>query len=871
MADNYILPFLWMKGESQEIIREEIEKIDECGIKAICLESRPHPDFLGERWWDDLAFIIREAKQRQMKIWVLDDSHFPTGYANGLIKSKYPERRKRYLRYNTVNVWGKTGEVTISVHQMLKPLVSFMELDKPIDMEERTENKLVAVTAYPLRGDCKLDESGAIDLTDKVKGDYLTWRFPKENYRLFVIYETCTDGGKSDYINMMDKESVSTLIEAVYEPHYQRFKEEFGSTIAGFFSDEPEIGNIDGFSPDTQIGQSNMPLPWSETLKQRFRKKHGARWRETLAYLWTETTQMQECPQTRFSFMDIVTGLYRENFSLQLGNWCEEHQVEYIGHVVEDENLHQRLGNGSGHYFRAMAGQHMAGIDVIGDQVTIGDRGYRRSGLFKRDGAFFHYALAKLGASEGHLNPAKKGRTMCELFGASGWHTGVRDMKYILDHLLVRGINYLVPHAFSMSEYPDPDCPPHFYARGNNPQFKHFVSLMKYANRMCGLLNGGAHVAPVAVLYAAESEWSGPAMLIQEPARELQEHQIEFDFVSADMLGEVTGSSLDIAGQQFRYLIIPACEYLPAKVFRFISEKLDVPVIFIDQKPTAMAGEEVSEKELHRVFERADVISLQDLGKYLQKLTAGEVRSGCEFPELVYYHYHKDHHIHVFHNESAYDTYRGEIMLPLENEAVYYDGMDDCYYQLPVRKEEGKKLVEIELAPYQLGVIIDMKSGVYPKYRKLSEKLSACPECRKISGSWRFSVATEKQYPKFTIPEPMSSLGPFSNFLPEFSGHICYEKEIEISQVTGNIYLEFTEVYEVAELWINEINLGTRLHPPYIFEITEAVKKGNNKIRVIVTSTLDHDQTNHPEPFIIMDHHVSEPTGLSGDVNLYLS
>ena len=73
MAENYILPFLWMKGESTDIIQEEIEKIDECGIKAICLESRPHPDFMGAKWWDDLAFIIREAKKRQMKIWILDD------------------------------------------------------------------------------------------------------------------------------------------------------------------------------------------------------------------------------------------------------------------------------------------------------------------------------------------------------------------------------------------------------------------------------------------------------------------------------------------------------------------------------------------------------------------------------------------------------------------------------------------------------------------------------------------------------------------------------------------------------------------------------------------------------------------------------
>ena len=33
MAENHIFPFLWMRGEAEEILREEIGKIAECGIK----------------------------------------------------------------------------------------------------------------------------------------------------------------------------------------------------------------------------------------------------------------------------------------------------------------------------------------------------------------------------------------------------------------------------------------------------------------------------------------------------------------------------------------------------------------------------------------------------------------------------------------------------------------------------------------------------------------------------------------------------------------------------------------------------------------------------------------------------------------------
>lgn len=53
-TDNYILPFLWMHGEEERILRETVEKIDESGIKAFCVEARPHPDFIGETWWRDM-------------------------------------------------------------------------------------------------------------------------------------------------------------------------------------------------------------------------------------------------------------------------------------------------------------------------------------------------------------------------------------------------------------------------------------------------------------------------------------------------------------------------------------------------------------------------------------------------------------------------------------------------------------------------------------------------------------------------------------------------------------------------------------------------------------------------------------------------
>ena len=84
--ENYILPFFWQHGEDEQTLREYMGVIQDMGIQAVCLESRPHPDFAGPKWWEDMDVILSEARQRNMKVWILDDCHFPTGFANGVMR-----------------------------------------------------------------------------------------------------------------------------------------------------------------------------------------------------------------------------------------------------------------------------------------------------------------------------------------------------------------------------------------------------------------------------------------------------------------------------------------------------------------------------------------------------------------------------------------------------------------------------------------------------------------------------------------------------------------------------------------------------------------------------------------------------------------
>lgn len=80
--------------------------IQDMGIRAVCLESRPHPDFAGPKWWEDMDVILSEARQRNMKVWILDDCHFPTGYANGAMADAKEDLQKWTVYHLMVDLAG---------------------------------------------------------------------------------------------------------------------------------------------------------------------------------------------------------------------------------------------------------------------------------------------------------------------------------------------------------------------------------------------------------------------------------------------------------------------------------------------------------------------------------------------------------------------------------------------------------------------------------------------------------------------------------------------------------------------------------------------------------------------------------------------
>ncbi|HHV11866.1 MAG TPA: hypothetical protein GXX75_16450 [Clostridiales bacterium] len=883
-GDNYIFPFLWLHGEEEDVLRRYMQAIDENNIKAVCIESRPHPDYCGPKWWQDMDVILDEAKKLNMKVWILDDSHFPTGYANGAMAGQPDERCRQSICCRIYECAG--GEkLRVEKEELLHPepfQPSYIENYMIDQIVSRVfdDDKLLGIVAVRIDEDKNgfANEPYRIDLSDKVRDDTLTWEAPEGEWRIYALHLSRNLGFHRNYINMMDKESCKVLIDAVYEPHYAHYKEEFGKTIAGFFSDEPELGNGHLYEQGNVFGLKG-DFPWSLELEEVLRKQYGDELIFKLPLLWEEEADDDKKAEVRYSYMNSVTRLVEEDFSFQIGIWCRGHGVQYVGHVIEDNNQHARTGSSLGHYYRGLAGQDMAGIDDIGGQVLPqGEELDKNDGIFdRRIGEFYHYMLGKLANSAAAIEPLKKGNSMCEIFGAYGWSEGLRLEKYLLDHFLVRGINHYVPHAYSAKAYPDPDCPPHFYADGNNPQHRHFGKLMAYTNRVCELISGGRHIAPVAVLYHGEGEWTGTCMYSHKVGHVLADAQIDYDYIPQDVFDQVEGFKtvvtkglLKVNTQEYKTVIVPNVQYI-TKAFAEYTVKMvknGIEVLFVDGLPKGICNvENASESaELISRIQTCPVVKLNETVRILKNNNCADITIEPADNRIRYYHYvHQDgSSVYLFVNEGS-KPYQGFVKFNDAPGGYIYNAWDNCLEEAVFNGSE----LSVYIEPYKSLILVmdssiedlnEVKDFVRQPVTMTGEKLA-------FAGEWKRSLCRSIDYPNFRDEKIIRIPDHLAEEEPEFSGFVRYENNF-IAEAGKKTIIEITDAHEGVEIFVNGQSFDIQIVPDYLFDITAAIKDGDNMLVIEVATTPEREMAKVPNAFMQIVE-ATGYTGITGDINIY--
>lgn len=853
---SHILPFLWMKGEDNGTIGEELDRIEECGIREVCLESRPHPDFCGPGWWENVDFILEEARKRGMRVWILDDDKFPTGHCNGALSGQW-EKQKVYLAERHVDIMGPCRNNALLVENFCG-----------------SDGKLLGILACPKPDGETLAVSGEgiIDLTRQCENGFVYFDLPKGAYRLFVMFTTRKGGGRADYMNLIDTDSVRVLIDAVYEKHYERYKDYFGNTLAGFFSDEPELGNVNGYPFDNTLGKKDTKLPWSGELEEELRAAWGDDFLISLPALWYDSGSRTVA--VRSTYMDHMSGLVKKCFSGQLGEWCAQRGVEYIGHIIEDDNAHARMACSIGHYFREMEGQHMAGIDVVHHQIVPGFTEPVHQWIAgDRDGEFFHFGLGKLGSSAAHIDPRKKNRALCEIFGNYGWAEGNSFMRWLTNHMLVRGINEFTPHAFSMN-YPDTDCPPHFYARGNHPGFACFTQLMKYMNRAAHLLTGGVHLADAAVLYHGEAEWSGGrTMYFQKPGRVIMEHQLDYDVIPADVLEHgalVSEGCLMIHEERYPCLVLPYAQYLVRKAVDFVIQGAGkgLRVFVVDGLPDG----DTEGRAIPQAFaEAVRVVSLKELAGAVREASedigprALTVEKNAPGLRTILFR-QRDGLTAMYFNESVDEAVETSILTgdsDYKSVTVYdpWAGKSKTY-----GITEGA--IPLKLMPGE-AVFYVLEHSTCGEYKKFPELSGSC----KIITDWKVTRTSETdvcagQNKPFTserfTPEPaqldqsaVAVMGdqqeegillkageelPNLNgrgYWPAFTGQYRYEGSLNVEKLEdAEYFLKLPQAGDCVRVWVNDKDCGYMAGFPSRISLGDALKEGENKLVLEAATTL---------------------------------
>lgn len=849
--DNYLLPFYWQHGGDQhKMIPEQLARIRGSGCRAVCVESRPHPEFVGPGWWHDMDLILDTCKRLGMRVWIFDDKHYPTGYASGEVE-RHPELRPWMLVERHLDVIGPMPGAAILV-------------PAPIREDEET---LLGAYAFRRRrdrdeGDFDTDlgqylEGEPVQLVPDAAGKVLTWDIPPGCWRIFFLYQS-RRGGPATRIDVIDPRSCSALIRAVYEPHYERYQKYFGNVIAGFFSDEPQFGNqligpqhrVDPGFYERRIGQEGLALPYNAEVLRRMSEEMGTDAAPYLGELWYESPHSHI---TRLAYMNAVTRLYRECLVQPIAAWCRERGVEYIGHVIEDMNIHARMGAGPGHFFRALDAQDMSGIDIVLHQVMPGLADYMTAAICAGGAVspdFFHYSLGKLGASLAHITPHMKGRAMCEVFGAFGWGEGATFMRWLIDFLLVRGINHFIPHAFS-PDYPDPDCPPHFGAHGRDPQFDGFSAIMRYTNQAAHLLTGGRHVASAAILYHAEAEWMsayGKAMLMQKPARALYDRHVDFDIVPADTLltaARVRDGRLEIAGESFGALVIPAAEYLPAPLLAQLAEfqQAGLAVLFADGVP-------------HGVSETP--VPLAKLADAVRAAAGTDLTVDGDYPLLRVFHLVRDgHDIFMLFNESPDKPVRTTLRTSARGTFARLRLLED----FAVRDTSPDGAVAIDLLPGQSEILIFGDTAALPAATTYTHAGTLHP-------TYAVEIAESDDltaFQPYTTTEKLFNLNA-PGHLPDFSGKIRYRFSIEVAAADAGkpAALDLGAVGEWARLWVNGADAGIRVSAPYRFEVGRHLRAGRNDLLVETGNTLAQKIRDRFSHYLQL-----RPAGLLGPVTLW--
>ena len=370
------------------------------------------------------------------------------------------------------------------------------------------------------------EDAGAVEGKEQIIARFeddavIAYGFTGGTIRGIHFGEDDGEAGAPKSADILNPEAVDEFIHLTHDAYYEHLKEYFGNTVIAFFTDEPcalgrNAGRYREWTPglEKELEAAGGKVKELRALFEATGKKIAGR----------EDIIKAEENKTVILYHQLIKKKLREVFYARLSTWCEKHGISFIGHPAESDDIEEEL------YF------HIPGQDLIMRRVAPETGGLRE----------FDSVQAKLTADLArHLG---RRRNANECFGVCNrqnipWYFTGEDMKWYIDWLGLRGVNFYIPHAFYYSvtgerkgERP-PDVGP------NNIWWAHYRSISDYIKRLSCLMTDSVNGAQVAVLCDNNR-------VPYEEIACLYENQVEFNYLPAALLekAEVKAGKVQIEG-----------------------------------------------------------------------------------------------------------------------------------------------------------------------------------------------------------------------------------------------------------------------------------------------------------------------------------
>jgi hypothetical protein len=510
-------PYFGLNGPiSLAEVDRDLDTLHGLGFQAVTVQAGFNMPFvyLSPQYFAFFRQLVDAAKQRNMRLWIVDDAGYPSGFAGGKFTTDKPDLRMQAL------------EVAEKI-----PVVGGATLHRDLSPD--------AVSA------AAIDQDGnAIPIP--LHGQALDWNAPKGSWTVLIAnHEFRTSPTRSDtnprrvkdteqsLEDYMNPDATAQYLQWTHDRYKQAVGGDFGKIIMGFRGDEPDY--------------SIAGLPWTPDFFARFRELKGYDVQPYTA-LFAETpsrrnsgTAIHLTPEQlriKGDYYDVFSKMIAAGFFEPQGQWCAANHLEYQVHLNHEE-MEMALTHSEGSFFRDMRWVQMPGIDAIWHQIwtdTISD-------------------YPRLASSVSHVYG--RPRAFTESFAAYRPQPDVRMARYILNEQFVRGVNLVEMMYFpATSAGPRP-------LRGYMAD-PAFPDLLTYVRRMSYLMSVGRPAASVALYIPSSSMWLGDAdadTQFVSTERLLSEHQIDFDIVGDDALAHdlkaLNGSFETLSGNTCHTVILP--------------------------------------------------------------------------------------------------------------------------------------------------------------------------------------------------------------------------------------------------------------------------------------------------------------------------